>query len=62
MAEKDIPKEIRKLIPRSGLPCNMTGIVAGWCGSCQFGQEKYTPEWFDSAYEGEDELQFGDYS
>jgi hypothetical protein len=61
MAEKDIPESVRRLIPERGLPCTGTGITSASCAFCPFGQPKYTPEWFDSAYLDEDALEFGRY-
>ena len=59
MALKDIPKEVRRLIPERGLACEGTGITSASCAGCPFGQQQYTEEWFDSAYEDEDVLNFG---
>lgn len=58
----DLDPALRKAIPQTGLPCYGTGATASYCSRCPFGQQKYTPEWFDSAYIDEDELQFGNYS
>jgi hypothetical protein len=62
MAQKDIPRSVLVHIPKNGLPCNFNGVKGAHCGACPFGRERYTPGWFDSAYEDEDRFQFGDHS
>ena len=58
---ESLPLEVQVAIPPAGLPCSGTGIKTHMCANCPFGQEKYTPEWFDSAYEDEERLEFGSY-
>jgi hypothetical protein len=50
---------LQRAIPRDGLPCDGDGIKSNACALCPFGHEKYTAEWFDSAYEDEEKLEFG---
>lgn len=57
--EEALPLEVQRLIPRRGLPCSGSGLTGLWCSRCPFGEEKYTPEWFDQAYEDENKFDFG---